>query len=55
MDLAICEPQIYTRNAAPAAMLTRAAAFEPSTWNADKGTIELIFSTGADVARCWLT
>ncbi|MBM3506115.1 MAG: peptidase U35, partial [Alphaproteobacteria bacterium] len=32
-------------------LLTRAAAFEPSSFNAESGTVQVIFSTGADVQR----
>ncbi len=32
-------------------LLTRAAVFEPSTYNAESGTVNVIFSTGADVQR----
>jgi hypothetical protein len=30
---------------------TRAATVEPSSYNAERGTVEVVFSTGADVAR----
>jgi hypothetical protein len=29
----------------------RTATVEPSSYNADRGTVEVVFSTGADVAR----
>jgi len=32
-------------------LLTRNASFEPSTYNADKRTVQVVFSTGADVQR----
>ncbi len=32
-------------------LFTRAAAVEPSSYNAERGTVEVVFSTGADVAR----
>ena len=32
-------------------ILTRAAPFEPSTFDAEKRTVQVVFSTGADVVR----
>jgi hypothetical protein len=32
-------------------LFTRAASFEPSTFNAEKRTVQVVFSTGADVVR----
>ncbi len=32
-------------------VLTRAAAFEPSTYNPERRTVQVVFSTGADVMR----
>ena len=42
---------IITRTAVDGDVLTRAATFEPSTWKPETGTIEVVFSTGADVVR----
>ena len=41
---------IFTRNA-PSENFTRAASFEPSSWRPETATIEVIFSTGANVVR----
>ncbi|MGE5486415.1 MAG: peptidase U35, partial [bacterium] len=32
-------------------ILTRTAAFEPSTYDTEKRTVQVVFSTGADVQR----
>lgn len=43
------DPRPLTRDGQP--LIGRAAAFAPATWNADSRTIDVVWTTGADVTR----